>query len=780
MTLLVVLGIVVVVTILVALFLSLKSGRNRDGASASGGRQGRGGSRSERSPSLGSRARSLAGRDRGDDEYPGRRVAGRKRDDFDDDFNGDFGPPQRGPGGAGDSRDRSSLVTSGAGRRPDRGRPRDQADGTDAGYRGGYGDNTGPAGYGGSPSGPMSAEPRTEVFGSGEYQTPDPSARPRSRPGRSGAPGGYRESGRDDFGPPEPGFGSADRKARPAPAGHDFEADQTTTSFSDPGTAPGRGRGQGRDADEDDQSGGGRRRVTDRIQRPRLRRDKSEFDNDPWPGYDEDDSAMSDDKYWANIYSDRPLSTTARTAHAASETDQGWAGPDADPASPQAGPPTAGPEQAPRGRGRRARRHHDDGLDAGTEPRPVVPPGLGAGPGQPTDPGMGGGRHGVPRPSRPAEEDPLTSESFSRHAREGADTRSYRGPQPGSPNRPPSHGRPDSGGPDTQAMRPDPRGYGADPLTGPSPLSRPPASGRGAPPSGPGGGYPAGGAPGGGYPAGPGGGYPNGLGAGYPGPAAAPGNRYPNGPGNGYSGGAPAGGPGGAPGNGLPPAGRPDPYSGNGYRNGPAPDNGYRNGAGPGGYPDRTVAYPPPGRGGGRPPLPGPAGGPPPGPGYPPANGRPPAPGGTPSGGAPRRARPALPAPGPGSGSGSNGTGAPNGATGPNGSGPNGTGPNGPGGDRRPAYNPYGSNYPGAPNGSPGYPGTPNGTPGYPGNGYPGPGYQGDPNRPTPPQLPPAPGGPGEAGNPNGTGGHGRGRRGTNRPPDEGYDDPYGRDDRRY
>src|ERR1700761_6527525 len=241
MTLLVVLGIVVVVTILVALFLSLKSGRNRDGASVSGGRQGRGGSRSERSPSLGSRARSLAGRDRGDDDYPGRRVAGRKRDDFDDDFSGDFGPPQRGPHGAGDGRDRSGLVASGAGRRQDRGRPRDQGDGMDPGFRGGYGgDSAGPAGYGGSPSGPMSAEPGTEVFGSGEYQTPDQSPRPRSRPGRDGGPGGYRESGRGDFGPPEPGFGSADRTRRPAAAGHDFEADQTTTRFSDPGAGPGR------------------------------------------------------------------------------------------------------------------------------------------------------------------------------------------------------------------------------------------------------------------------------------------------------------------------------------------------------------------------------------------------------------------------------------------------------------------------------------------------------------------------------------------------------------
>src|ERR1700759_5505458 len=110
MTLLVVLGIVVVITILAALFLSLKSGRNRDGASAAGavgGRQARGGSRSGRSPSLADRARSL-GRDKSDD-HPGRRAAGRGGDDG---FDGDYGPP-RPPRGADGGPQRNNPVARG-------------------------------------------------------------------------------------------------------------------------------------------------------------------------------------------------------------------------------------------------------------------------------------------------------------------------------------------------------------------------------------------------------------------------------------------------------------------------------------------------------------------------------------------------------------------------------------------------------------------------------------------------------------------------------------------
>jgi hypothetical protein len=774
MTLLVVLGIVVVITILAALFLSLRSGRSRDGASAPGtasNRQGRGGSRSEKSQSLASRARSMAGR-RQDDESPGRRVGGRRRDDFDD--------AARGPRGAGGGPDRSTLVASGAGRQQGRRRPGDGFDGPGDGFPGRPGrESGGYDDYDTGPTGPLSAEPGTEVFGSGGYATQEPADRSRSRGGRRGAPGGpggpggapaggpggQRPSRRDDFGPPEPGFGPGGRDAQPAAAAYGLDPDDSTAtaSFADPGRDTGRRDGHPDDADaaDGDDERGGRRRmsgVTSRIQRPRLRRDKSDFDNDPWPSYDEDDSAVPDEKYWSDIYSDRPLSTTARTAHHASDAEAAWGGPDPEPPGPDAA--------AQSGRGRRGRRHHEEAPEPGTEPRPVVQPDAG--------PAAGGGRHGVPRPSRPAE-DPLTSESFSRHAREGTDSRSYQGPRaPGGPNRPPSHGRPDQAGADTtQSMRPDPRGYGSDPLTGPNPVSsRPPAGGY---PGGPG----SSGGPGG--PGGPGNGYPG------PGGPGGPGG-YPAGPGGGY--------PGGPPANGRPPAGRQDPYAGNGYRsNGSAPDNGYRNGSG--GFPDRSAAYPPPGRGG-RPPVPpgssrsGPATGPQPGPGYPPsgpqprpgypasgpqprpgypasgpqprpgypatdpqpgpgypANGRPPASGGTPGTGPGRRGRPALPAPGQGSG-----------------------GPGGPaGGDRPSGYGSYGGNsYPGTPSGGPAT--GPQGAP-PPGPGYPAGGYPDDPSRRPPP---PGPGGPGE---------HARGRRGTGRDngrrrPDDGYDDQYRGDGRGY
>ena len=65
MTLLVVLGVVVIATILAALYLSLKSGRGDEPAPSGAGasdRQARGGSRPGRSASLAGRVRSMADR----------------------------------------------------------------------------------------------------------------------------------------------------------------------------------------------------------------------------------------------------------------------------------------------------------------------------------------------------------------------------------------------------------------------------------------------------------------------------------------------------------------------------------------------------------------------------------------------------------------------------------------------------------------------------------------------------------------------------------------------
>ncbi|HEY0716757.1 MAG TPA: hypothetical protein VGD68_04005 [Streptosporangiaceae bacterium] len=782
MTLLVVLGIVVVITILAALFLSLKSGRNHDGASvagAAGDRQARGGSRS-RPSSLGGRVRSMTGRDKAVD-HPGRRAAGRADDGFGD----DYGPPGRPPRGTGGP-ERSGLVASGAGRGQDRGRPGPGFDDTGPGPHSGYRRDLG--GYDGYDSGasarvsgPVSPEAGTEVFGAGRYDSPGP---PRARHGhaRGGTPSGFRERARDDFGPPgqDAGWeGRGERGRRPAPAAHDFDTDPGATMAGlggpegdtgswdsdldrDGGAGGGRGgRRRAREsgapgnfddattAREADQAGpreGGRRRAG-RIQKPRLRRDKNDFDDSPWPGYDEEAGAIPDEKYWEGIYSDRPLSTTARTAHPASDAGPGWGELPAQP-----GPVPAEQDDLPPGRGRRARRRQEDPLgatgplDPGTEPRPVAPPDFGPGP------------RGRGRASRSAEEDPLTSESFSRHAREATDSRSYRGPR--DPNRPPAYG-PDSASADTQAIRRDGHGYGPDPLSGPGPRSGPspmppaPRGGRGAPGGGlPGGGPGGPGRPGGpGAPAGPGGGLPSAprqdpySGNGYRGPG--PGNGYRNGtgpgPDNGYRNGT---GPG------------PD----NGYRNGtgPGPDNGYRNGTGPGpAYPDRSGGYPPPDRSAPRPPAPGP-GTNPAGPGYSPGNGSAPGGGYSPAGYPPATGRPPAPP-------------APGGVAGPPPGGwspaPADPGPAAPGGSgRRPGYNPNGgAPYPGQPSGDPGYPADPS----YPGGYY-----------------PPGPGAPGGPGDPGGPAERPRGRRaagrddrgergGSRRWPEDGYDGPFPPEDRR-
>ena len=135
-------------------------------------------------------------------------------------------------------------------------------------------------------------------------------------------------------------------------------------------------------------------------------------------------------------------------------------GPDVFPAPVEADAPD-------RGRGRRARAR-DEGEQDSTEPRPLQQPGGGT---------SGRRRRAEPeRSPRSAEEDPLTSASFSRHAREASDSRSYRGAREAQHR--PSHGRPDAAPADTPVdARPGPRGYGA---AGPAGASRPPDAAAGA------------------------------------------------------------------------------------------------------------------------------------------------------------------------------------------------------------------------------------------------------------------------------------------------------------
>jgi len=141
MTLLVVLGVVVIATILAALYLSLKSGRGNEPTSddaGAGDRLVRGGSRSGRSASLAGRMRSVA--DRGKAARPSRRRSG-----DDDDYEvPDYVTARRAARSARGG-DRSSLVTTGTGQRTADGRPAAGFDDTDAAPHTGYGQSA--AGY---------------------------------------------------------------------------------------------------------------------------------------------------------------------------------------------------------------------------------------------------------------------------------------------------------------------------------------------------------------------------------------------------------------------------------------------------------------------------------------------------------------------------------------------------------------------------------------------------------------------------------------------------------
>ncbi len=259
MTLLVVLGFVVIATILAALYLSLRSARGGERASAMSagggsarGREARGGSRSERSPSLAGRLRGMAGRDKSA-AAPGRRAG---HDIGDRQGSRDYGPSRMREGA--DRADRNGLVAAGAGRGPRDPRstgpqspgprpsgprsprftpadpgaagpgpgngpvngpvngaangtgprrgaaPEFPADDTDPAFRPGYG--RGPAGYDGYDaaadtrvSGPMDPMPGADRYGTG----------PAPHRGYAGeASGGYRTPGDPDAAPPRRGYGN--------------------------------------------------------------------------------------------------------------------------------------------------------------------------------------------------------------------------------------------------------------------------------------------------------------------------------------------------------------------------------------------------------------------------------------------------------------------------------------------------------------------------------------------------------------------------------------------
>ena len=437
MTLLVVLGVVVIATILAALYLSLKSGRGDEPApsgAAASDRQARGGNRPGRSASLAGRVRSMA--DRG-------KAAGSSRRRFGGDDEDEYDVPDYVTARRSSRRadgDRSSLVTAGTGHRAD-GRTAAGFDETDPALHAAYGH--GAAGYDGYDaaadtrvSGPMgAAEPGTGPYATGGYDTGAYDAGSGPSPGYGGeTPGGYRvrdragERGRAagsargrDAGSPRGRYpGSApegtgggmypppDPYSPEDPAGTDFGAPEARTprGHARPG---GRRRAGAPDsappADYDDaptaltdspfssasgadfpsddtgetgdSSPGGRRRIA-KIQKPQLRmgRSRQDYDNDPWPSPDEIDG-VSDDEFWSDLSSDKPLATTARAAQAPSDSGQPWApGDGPGRPGPSAGPDSTDMVSAPvpadapaMGRGRRARGRAAEPED-GTEPRP--------------------------------------------------------------------------------------------------------------------------------------------------------------------------------------------------------------------------------------------------------------------------------------------------------------------------------------------------------------------------------------------------------------------------
>ncbi len=200
MTLLVVLGVVVVATILAALYLSLKSGRGDEpdpGDAGSGERPVRGGSRSGRSPSLATRVRSMT--DRGKAGGPSRRRSGRGGDeDFDVP---DYVRTRRASRGA-DGPDRSGLVTAEADRRVAGGRGAADFDDTDPSLQSGYSTADGYNGYDAAADTHVSGPPGAGGYGTESYSTDGYGTASYSTDGYDAGPGrgGYRpgaERGRD-------------------------------------------------------------------------------------------------------------------------------------------------------------------------------------------------------------------------------------------------------------------------------------------------------------------------------------------------------------------------------------------------------------------------------------------------------------------------------------------------------------------------------------------------------------------------------------------------------
>jgi hypothetical protein len=193
------------------------------------------------------------------------------------------------------------------------------------------------------------------------------------------------------------------------------------------------------------------RRKPAKSQGPAKGRSRSRRDDDDWPSTEWD--ALTDEQYWAELSSDKPLSTSARTAPVASEPRQGAGhgtsrAANGKPAAPQGAPAPMPP--AERGRELRSRRAPSPPREPVTERLPVRPRQQPPVPARIPNgsPVTSRAEASLPRPSEepslamlsslatgaPArpygalDEDPLTSPSFSRP---NLDSRSYH--RPGAP-----------------------------------------------------------------------------------------------------------------------------------------------------------------------------------------------------------------------------------------------------------------------------------------------------------------------------------------------------------
>jgi len=362
--------------------------------------------------------------------------------------------------------------------------------------RRGY-EDTGPRGYDGAD--PRGSDPRgydeadTRVFEGGprSRRREAPASPPDAAPGARGydtGPGPRRRRGYDDADPrgydasqgsgrlealPGPREAAPDRRdAAPArrrhgyddtdPRGYDAsspakaEPDGSFPDAYDPAPRP----GAAADVSRQERRRAGQPQGREPKARSRQGRGRqAPGDDQAWPRTDWDN--VSDEQYWAELSSDKPLTTTARTAQPGASLQ---ADPEEDPADSAshtragsrrarssaggigASPPLASTE-TPRLPVRRrdqlppASAQVPDDLRAGDEtslmrlPHTEVPVPTAAGQDgadQYTDPGLTalGKRGSTPRnesrpPSLP-DDDPLTSASFSRQALSAPDSRSYR------------------------------------------------------------------------------------------------------------------------------------------------------------------------------------------------------------------------------------------------------------------------------------------------------------------------------------------------------------------